>query len=59
MRREDDKPEVVEQRLVKYEEMTKPLLDHYGSLGLLTSFSGDQSNVIYKDVKAFLTEVLV
>lgn len=35
VQREDDKPEVVQQRLAVYHEQTQPLLDYYSSEGLL------------------------
>ncbi|CAN0427498.1 unnamed protein product, partial [Ectocarpus sp. 8 AP-2014] len=50
--------QVVEERLAKYERTTRPLLDLYGEEGLLHSFSGEQSDVIYAEVRKFLSEVL-
>mgnify|MGYP000920188029 CR=1 FL=1 len=38
--RADDKPEVIEQRLVAYRNQTAPLLDYYGSRGLLRTIDG-------------------
>ncbi|CAM9615599.1 unnamed protein product [Ectocarpus sp. 6 AP-2014] len=58
VRRDDDQPEVVEERLAKYERTTRPLLDLYGEEGLLHPFSGEQSDVIYAEVRKFLAEVL-
>ncbi|CAM9683838.1 unnamed protein product [Pylaiella littoralis] len=58
VRRDDDEPEVVEKRLAKYENTTRPLLDLYREEKLLHSFSGEESDVIYRDVKKFLSEVL-
>ncbi|CAM9199541.1 unnamed protein product, partial [Hapterophycus canaliculatus] len=58
VRRDDDQPEVVEQRLAKYEKTTRPLLDFYGEEKLLHCFSGEESDIIYRDVKQFLSEVL-
>lgn len=49
---------VVEQRLAKYENTTRPLLDLYGEENLLHSFSGEESDVIYRDVRKFLSETL-
>jgi adenylate kinase len=38
--RADDKPEVLKQRLVAYRAQTAPLIDYYGSKGLLNSVDG-------------------
>jgi adenylate kinase len=38
--REDDKEETVRNRLVVYNNETKPLLDHYGKAGLLAQVDG-------------------
>jgi adenylate kinase len=38
--REDDAEDTVRMRLEVYAESTKPLLDHYGRLGLLTQIDG-------------------
>lgn len=48
--REDDKPEVVLNRLAKYDEMTKPLTDYYSGQGVLHTFSGTMSKVIYENI---------
>jgi adenylate kinase len=38
--RADDKPEVIRERLVAYRRQTEPLLQYYGSRGLLKSIDG-------------------
>jgi adenylate kinase len=38
--RPDDREEVVRERLRVYEEQTRPLLDHYRQLGLLSELDG-------------------
>jgi adenylate kinase len=38
--REDDAEDTVRERLKVYREMTRPLLDHYGKLGLLVQVDG-------------------
>ena len=48
--RDDDKPEVVLSRLEKFQEMTGPLTDFYGQQGILKSFTGTESKVIYKNI---------
>jgi len=39
--REDQKPEVIKQRLETYEEETKPLIDYYRKKGIMKDFSGE------------------
>lgn len=58
IRRADDEPETIRIRLEKYNEMTAPLLDYYRSKGVLFGFAGTESDVIYKDLEAFLKEKL-
>ena len=43
LRREDDRPEAVRNRLVVYETQTTPVLDHYRTAGKLVSVDGEQS----------------
>lgn len=40
--REDDKEEVIEKRLELYRDVTDPLVDYYGKLGLIRPVDGDQ-----------------
>jgi adenylate kinase len=40
VQRDDDKPEVIENRLRVYHEKTKPLVDYYDSLGLMRRVDG-------------------
>ena len=41
--RDDDKPEVVKNRLVQYREKTKPLIDYYEERGILNEVDGSRS----------------
>jgi adenylate kinase len=41
--REDDRPEVVRERLATYHEQTEPLIDYYDERGLLRRFDGTRS----------------
>lgn len=41
--RDDDKEEVIRQRLTVYNEKTKPLIDYYGNSGLLVNVDGTGS----------------
>lgn len=42
VQRPDDMPEAIQKRLSLYNELTKPLLDFYGSQGLVTTIDGNQ-----------------
>ena len=56
--RDDDKSDVVRARLDNYQKMINPLIEHYENMGVLKTFSGTQSDVIYPPVKQFLMEEL-
>ena len=56
--REDDKPETIRARLQLYEDETKPLLDHYDAKGLLKTFTGTESDVIYPMVADYMSNNL-
>ena len=58
VQRDDDKPASVLRRLEKYEEATRPLVDYYRERGVLQTFKGTMSDVIYVDVKRWLEEKL-
>ena len=52
--REDDKAETVMARLRKYAEVTQPLIGYYAEAGVLASFAGTESDVIYPEVREVL-----
>lgn len=54
VQRHDDKPETVRARLELYDESTSPLVQYYERNGVLKSFHGTQSDVIYPEVKKWL-----
>lgn len=54
VQRHDDKPETVRARLELYDESTSPLVQYYERNGVLKSFEGTQSDVIYPKVKKWL-----
>ena len=56
VQRDDDKPESVRTRLEAYDKITKPLVDWYAERGVIKTFSGTQSDVIYPKVKQWLHE---
>ena len=43
IQRDDDKPEVIENRLRVYHEQTEPLVDHYDELGLMRRIDGTRT----------------
>lgn len=53
--REDDKPETVKNRLQVNMEQTQPLLDFYGSKGVLNNINGQQDiQKVFADIDALL-----
>lgn len=58
VQREDDKPESVLKRLQKYDDATKPLVNYYEKKGVIRTFKGTMSDVIYPEVKGWLAEQL-
>jgi len=53
--REDDKPETVKNRLEVNMEQTQPLLDFYGSKGVLENINGQQDiQKVFADIDALL-----
>jgi len=54
VQRDDDKPESVRTRLKKYDDVTSPLIDFYDKKGVLKTFHGTMSDVIYIDVNEWL-----
>jgi len=56
VQRDDDKPESVRKRLQAYDEVTSPLVRFYEDRGVLKTFQGTKSDVIYPKVKNWLQE---
>lgn len=56
IQREDDKPATVQWRLKLYDNNTRPLLEYYKKLGVLHSFYGTESNVMYPKIKDCLID---
>jgi len=53
VRRDDDKPEAVRNRLKVYATQTTPVLDHYQEVGNLVEVDGEQSiNAVQEDLAA-------
>lgn len=58
VQRDDDKPGSVLKRLNKYEEATRPLVQYYKEKGVIQTFRGTESDVIYPEVQEWLGEQL-
>ena len=58
VQRDDDKPESVLRRLEKYEDVTRPLVRYYEEKGVIQTFRGTESDVIYPEVKRWLDDQL-
>lgn len=56
IQRDDDKPETVRKRLEAYDKVTAPLIEYYSKKGILKTFSGTKSDVIYVGVHEWLQE---
>ncbi|KAJ2552077.1 Adenylate kinase 2 [Coemansia sp. RSA 1933] len=54
--RPDDNPESFKRRLEQYHALTKPLLDYYRSAGVLASFPGETSDIIFPQIHAYLDD---
>eukprot|EP00300_Choanocystis_sp_HF-7_P032127 c42186_g1_i1.p1 GENE.c42186_g1_i1~~c42186_g1_i1.p1 ORF type:complete len:221 (+),score=54.53 c42186_g1_i1:40-702(+) len=52
--REDDKAEVVSARLVRYHAEAEPLLGYYERQGLVNTFTGTETNVMYPHILALM-----
>lgn len=56
IQRDDDKSETVRKRLEAYEEVTAPLVEYYNEKGVLRTFAGTESDVIYPQVNEWLQD---
>ena len=50
VQRSDEQPEVIEERLRVYEELTAPLIDHYKEKGLLREITINEDMGKYRDI---------
>lgn len=55
IQRDDDKEEIIKDRLSVYNKLTKPLIDYYTNLGVLYNIKGDSS---IRDVFSSIYDVL-
>ena len=59
VQRADDHPEAVHERLKQYEKQTKPVIDFFEEKGLVKTFTGTESDVIWPQIKTFIEEELI
>eukprot|EP00055_Hartaetosiga_balthica_P013811 m.72571 g.72571 ORF g.72571 m.72571 type:complete len:367 (-) comp8388_c1_seq1:57-1157(-) len=58
IRRADDEPETVQNRLETYSSVTQPLLSFYRERGILHTFEGSETNIIFPKIEEYLDSVL-
>ena len=56
--RPDDAADAIRTRLERYDDLTQALVDHYESRGVLATFRGTESDVIYPPMKAHVADML-
>jgi nucleoside-triphosphate--adenylate kinase len=54
IQRKDDQPATVRARLRQYEDITSPLVEYYDQHGVVRTFHGTESDVIYPEVRRWL-----
>ncbi len=54
IQRVDDHPDTVMERLKLYESQTKPVIDFFEAKGLVKTFSGTESDIIWPQVKQYI-----
>jgi adenylate kinase len=60
MQRDDDKPEVIENRLRVYHEQTEPLVGHYDEQGVMRRINGTRSAVeVHDHIRAVIATLLL
>lgn len=52
--RPDDHPDTVRERLTQYDAQTRPVLEYYHQKGLLRSFTGTESDIIWPKVRDYI-----
>ncbi len=57
VQRADDHPDTVLERLKLYESQTKPVIDFFEAKGLVKTFSGTESDVIWPQVKEYINNI--
>ncbi|KAH8062743.1 adenylate kinase [Aureococcus anophagefferens] len=56
--RPDDTADAIRTRLERYDDLRQALVDHYSERGVLATFQGTESDVIYPPMKAHVADML-
>ena len=59
IQRPDDHPTAVQKRLHQYETLTKPVIDYFNERGILKTFTGTESDVLWPKIREFVEEELL
>ena len=59
IQRPDDHPTAVEERLRQYESQTKPVLDYFEQKGVLRTFTGTESDILWPKIRQFVEDELL
>ena len=59
VQRPDDHPSAVQERLRQYETLTKPVLDYFNDKGMLRTFTGTESDVLWPKIRQFVEDQLL
>ena len=59
VQRPDDCSSAVQERLRQYETLTNPVLDYFNEKGLLRTFTGTESDVLWPKIKRFVEDELL
>ncbi|XP_076168676.1 adenylate kinase 3 [Ptiloglossa arizonensis] len=57
-KRDDDKVDIVQKRLERYLEANEPILKFYEDIGILKSFHGDTTDILWPNVKDTIAKFL-
>ncbi|PVU85470.1 hypothetical protein BB559_007008 [Furculomyces boomerangus] len=57
--RPDDNPDTFRLRLDKYNRITSPLLDYYAKKGVLRTYSGNTSDIIFPQIYNLLSNIFI
>jgi adenylate kinase len=56
LQRPDDTEEAIKERMLTYRKMTEPLIEHYRAKGVLQTYTGTESNVLWPLMEAGVKE---
>ena len=59
VQRPDDHPRAVQERLQLYESQTKPVLNYFNEKGVLRTFTGTKSDILWPQIRQFVEDELL